>query len=257
MKNYYQVLELPDYASAADIRRAYRRLVLITHPDRTTDPVAHSRYLVINEAYEVVSDPIKRQLYDARLAYYLNPPPPAPAVQQPPPVRMPPPVAWRRRAIVVVNYNHYAQQARRWCRVLLLLPFTVLLDYFVLLHSVKARVFAFYTGGYHASVGDISKGYFVKTTQGNFLTNKNYPEGTDQLVVQTSRLFHFVRAATLPNGRMLPITFGYYSWAFFVGLLTVVGLLGQWRRLPQGASINAAITATMLTIIVLAMLWRL
>ncbi|GGE98573.1 J domain-containing protein [Hymenobacter cavernae] len=67
MKNYYQILELPNYAPAADIRRAYRRLVLITHPDRTPDLAAHDRYLAINEAYEVLSHPVRRQYYDALL----------------------------------------------------------------------------------------------------------------------------------------------------------------------------------------------
>ena len=61
---HYEVLELPENASAADIRRAYRRLVLLTHPDRTPDPAAHARYLAINTAYEVLSDPGRRAAYD-------------------------------------------------------------------------------------------------------------------------------------------------------------------------------------------------
>ncbi|MBF9221921.1 J domain-containing protein [Hymenobacter ruricola] len=61
---HYQALELPTDAPAADVRRAYRRLVLLTHPDRTPDPAAHARYLAINAAYEVLSDPARRQAYD-------------------------------------------------------------------------------------------------------------------------------------------------------------------------------------------------
>ncbi|MDQ2771946.1 MAG: DnaJ domain-containing protein [Bacteroidota bacterium] len=61
---HYEVLELPENAPAADIRRAYRRLVLLTHPDRTPDPAAHARYLAINAAYEVLSDPGRRAGYD-------------------------------------------------------------------------------------------------------------------------------------------------------------------------------------------------
>ncbi len=61
----YQALGLTNTASAEDIRRAYRRLVLLTHPDRTPDPAAHARYLDINAAYEVLSDPARRASYDA------------------------------------------------------------------------------------------------------------------------------------------------------------------------------------------------
>jgi len=67
MRNYYHILEVDEQASANDIRRAYRRLVLLTHPDRTADPAAHARYLLINEAYEILSDPARRQQYSAAL----------------------------------------------------------------------------------------------------------------------------------------------------------------------------------------------
>ncbi|MBF9236360.1 J domain-containing protein [Hymenobacter sp. BT683] len=61
---HYEALELTNTASAADIRSAYRRLVLLTHPDRTSDPAAHARYLDVNAAYEVLSDPTRRAAYD-------------------------------------------------------------------------------------------------------------------------------------------------------------------------------------------------
>ena len=61
---HYQALELSADATADDIRRAYRRLVLLTHPDRTPDPAAHARYLIVNAAYETLSDPGRRQAYD-------------------------------------------------------------------------------------------------------------------------------------------------------------------------------------------------
>jgi curved DNA-binding protein CbpA len=64
---HYEALELPPNAPAADIRRAYRRLVLLTHPDRTPDPAAHARYLVVNAAYETLSDPGRRHAYDLAL----------------------------------------------------------------------------------------------------------------------------------------------------------------------------------------------
>ncbi|QHJ07830.1 J domain-containing protein [Hymenobacter busanensis] len=67
MTTYYQVLELSEQATAADIRRAYLHWVRLTHPDRTPDPAAHARYLLVNEAYDTLSHPERRARYDARL----------------------------------------------------------------------------------------------------------------------------------------------------------------------------------------------
>jgi hypothetical protein len=76
MKTFYAVLELDERASSDDIRRAYRRLVLLTHPDRTTDPTQHRRYLAVNEAYETLGDRARRIRYDAQLARQRQPLPP-------------------------------------------------------------------------------------------------------------------------------------------------------------------------------------
>lgn len=76
MKTYYAILELDERASFDDIRRAYRRLVLLTHPDRTTDPTQHRRYLAVNEAYETLGDRARRIRYDAQLARQRQPLPP-------------------------------------------------------------------------------------------------------------------------------------------------------------------------------------
>ncbi|GAA3918218.1 J domain-containing protein [Hymenobacter algoricola] len=74
MTTHYQTLDLTEQASTDDIRRAYRRLVLITHPDRTPDPAAHARYLAINEAYDVLGNARRRAGYDALLWVRRNPP---------------------------------------------------------------------------------------------------------------------------------------------------------------------------------------
>lgn len=51
-------------ASDAAIKRAYRQLVRKYHPDKNTDPDAEQRFLDIVEAYEVLSDPELRAVYD-------------------------------------------------------------------------------------------------------------------------------------------------------------------------------------------------
>ena len=53
-------------AHASDIKRAYRRLAVMYHPDKNPSPDAESIFKQINEAYDVLSDPDKRRAYDSR-----------------------------------------------------------------------------------------------------------------------------------------------------------------------------------------------
>jgi DnaJ-class molecular chaperone len=65
-KDYYDILGLPKDSGPKQIRDAYRRLALQHHPDRNRDnPEALDRMKQINEAYAVLSDPLKRKEYDA------------------------------------------------------------------------------------------------------------------------------------------------------------------------------------------------
>ncbi|XP_052191163.1 uncharacterized protein LOC127800541 [Diospyros lotus] len=64
-KDYYRILEV-DYDATEDaIRSNYIRLALKWHPDKHKDEdAAKSRFQEINEAYQVLSDPVKRREYD-------------------------------------------------------------------------------------------------------------------------------------------------------------------------------------------------
>jgi DnaJ-class molecular chaperone len=64
-ETYYQRLGIPYNADSDLIRRAYRSLARHYHPDHNSDdPEAEDRFKAINEAYQVLSDPEKRVLYD-------------------------------------------------------------------------------------------------------------------------------------------------------------------------------------------------
>jgi molecular chaperone DnaJ len=63
-RDYYEVLGVARDASEEDVRRAFRRLARQYHPDVNREDGADARFKEINEAYEVLSDREKRQIYD-------------------------------------------------------------------------------------------------------------------------------------------------------------------------------------------------
>ncbi len=63
-KDYYEVLGVERGADDAAIKRAFRKQAQQWHPDVNTEPEAQARFKEINEAYQVLSDPNRRQAYD-------------------------------------------------------------------------------------------------------------------------------------------------------------------------------------------------
>jgi curved DNA-binding protein len=63
--DYYKILEITKAASAAEIKKAYRKLALKYHPDKTQGNKAlEDKFKKISEAYAVLSDPKKKNQYD-------------------------------------------------------------------------------------------------------------------------------------------------------------------------------------------------
>lgn len=63
-RDYYGLLGVSNDASPEDIKRAYRKLARQLHPDVNPDPASQQRFKEVTAAYEVLSDPAKRQVVD-------------------------------------------------------------------------------------------------------------------------------------------------------------------------------------------------
>jgi curved DNA-binding protein CbpA len=64
MRDHYVVLGVGVDAELDSIRGAYRRLAARYHPDRNTDPDAPAHFREVQEAYEVLGNPVARESYD-------------------------------------------------------------------------------------------------------------------------------------------------------------------------------------------------
>src|SRR5579863_6900879 len=78
-KDYYEVLGVPRDAKVDDIRKTYRKLARKYHPDLNPgDKASEERFKKVQEAYDILSDSKKRQVYDQYGFYSDNIPPGGP-----------------------------------------------------------------------------------------------------------------------------------------------------------------------------------
>ena len=97
-ESYYELLQVTPTADLEIITGAYRALIRRHHPDRNPSPTAEATTKLLNEAWEILSDPAKRAEYDRELAAGSpvrpvppTPPPNRPTQETPPPRPEPPP----------------------------------------------------------------------------------------------------------------------------------------------------------------------
>ncbi|GAB4342458.1 MAG: hypothetical protein OHK0038_22380 [Flammeovirgaceae bacterium] len=73
MLDYYHILNVSKNASPEEIKLAYRQLAIRFHPDKNpNNPQAEEQFKLINEAYHILSNPEKKQVYDLIIQYGID-----------------------------------------------------------------------------------------------------------------------------------------------------------------------------------------
>lgn len=68
--NLYQILSVTRHADAAAIKRSYRELARQLHPDTSKHPEAKTHFQILNDAYQILNDPLRRRLYNFQYDRY-------------------------------------------------------------------------------------------------------------------------------------------------------------------------------------------
>jgi DnaJ-class molecular chaperone len=66
LQNYYTLLQVLPQASTEEIKKAYRKLAKVWHPDKNQSPTAAKVFQGIHEAYKTLTNPIKRKNYNLK-----------------------------------------------------------------------------------------------------------------------------------------------------------------------------------------------
>jgi hypothetical protein len=129
MKNYYFILGLNIYAHAQEVKRAYRKLALQYHPDRNPSAEAAAIFVEVNEAYEVLGDPQRKQEYDQLLQGVPAPAKPVYQTYDPRYRRGPATESASKRKEALALMRDYLKHAIMFSRLALLFSFVLIADY--------------------------------------------------------------------------------------------------------------------------------
>ena len=270
MKDYYQFLEVESTATQQQIRKAYYRLAQQYHPDKSPDPQHHQHFLNINEAYQILGDKAKREIYHYRWLQFKNPPKPATAIpnQQPyqaqsaPKARpaqtyAPPQYRTHYQNYSANTFKEYEKLLRQICYISLILAAFFFLDLLFTQTYTNETIQEFSN-----PVARSGEGYIkVFTTHTSFwLRFSDLREWQlyygDKLGIKQTPLLHQTLAINA-EGFWLDVNRGSLYHNFFVLLLaqTALGIAGLYKRFSWPARMNIGILAGIITALNLIILF--
>lgn len=244
--DYYQVLGVSYSATHDEIKRAYRKLAVLYHPDKNPDPAAENMFKKINEAYDVLGDPVKKQTYDLSFTTVFTAAPSSD--EQTPPHRDP---AYRRphwtagppRETQVDLMRRYMPIAWRITQLCFLFSMFIVVDYF-LPPRVKHQTIVDTEVRQTSSRNYSTTSWVIKTTAGEWISmpfnlSDHFVKGK-QVEITVSRLFDVPRAVhsdsiaiRLPNS-----IYGTFIFApFSLLLISSMGMIFR-KRLVFGFNLS-------------------
>jgi hypothetical protein len=259
MKDYYSLLRVRQFASAAEVKRAYRRLALQYHPDKNPDPSAEAIIKEINEAYDLLGDPAKKEIYDQLLSgkevltsVYSNVPKAERyAAHRDPAYRgngrhSRPVISKRERLFQIVR--HYHPKMLWISRVSIALGILFFLDYYIPYSRVEETIEYSRIASSHSEGAD----YNLILNSGNrikvYKTNFRFKDGESLLATYT-RLYHIPISLQKTSGDVIDLGYMYNTLLFLPLALLVVSAMAVFFRSEIEFSFNLIVLNGMLLLI--------
>jgi hypothetical protein len=259
MEDYYQILGISPQATQSEVRHSFRKLALLYHPDRNKTLEAEERFKEINRAYEVISNPEKRMLYDLSHSQgFALPTVPQPAHRDP---------AYRRRRAATYGHRVARPNAKdlmaeylpkfRWvCYLALIITLTMAIDYSLPFRSFSDDIVEinriYRTGRAGGMIYDhdellTKNGTIIKLRE----TDVAFFKKVDHInIQQTYVLKKNVIAATPSGTHKVRVAAIYGNLAFIPLILFISALLGSTMRNNVEFAFNLSVVSFVLLIIV-------
>jgi curved DNA-binding protein CbpA len=253
MKDYYDLLRIPRTASDAEVKQSFRRLAILLHPDKNPHPDAAAAFQELNEAYEVLGDPVRRVLYDQMLGVETS-------VIEPIKHRDP---AYRRKRdpnykpakpeptagyVLMMKLMPYTN----WVTVLgLILSSIIGLDYFLPRNTTQEVIVEWHrTFSHHIMITNKGKSFNIL-----YPLNKKFIN-EPEINVRVSKLFSFVDTIETRSGSFqftnLPTVFRN----FFFGPVALIILSAVGLSMPRGeAKFSVTIAVCIMLVLTIVFTW--
>jgi hypothetical protein len=261
MKNYYEILGVSPSASALEIKRVYRKLAVLYHPDKNPDPKAEIFFKEVNEAYDVLGDQQKRNAYDNRFqnpfAEVITAEPSRPFHRDP---------AYHRKRSG--SFSHQTPKSSRLDLMREYLPYFRWLIYagltlmvvFIADYTLPTQ-FAreFVTESYSVSLKNSSY-YVIKTTNHKIEFHDNGPGHfleEDELIVEYTPLLHAVMSISTVGENHVMYVVGIYGPLMFIPfVLFGISIAGFILRNNVEYAFNLSVMCGILIIMVVFLIFN-